>query len=1023
MNLLGQLYNDFVIILKNSVIKYNSLAEVYETLDMKKAADEYIRAVRKQDVFETYYHYHRDIIRDILGVDGFEVERIYANRSLIPVEHREAMLLAQRDKIINDYIEKNNYYRTLNGQPKYEDGDSTFVYLDEFNSKKYDISCTIPLHQLSDVDITLLENVGVMDEILQSHPNKDYLKFIGTRRIDIVTARTAKNFGIIRIPREVSSTMWDRFALTYEQCREYFMTCIYVYEHKQTIEYYDNFIAMCIMVQTIQQIIARVIKDTIERNFFDDYCIRALFSAYGVPYYTHMDPLIKTQLVQNLNVLIQNKGTSKVIFDLASILGFDRLKVYKYYLMKEQKFDVRGVPIEAWKIDENTGETVPDYERMYDIYFQKVALDDIDTYKSLLYQTNRVPYQDLTADDPFWEEDETLYKEIYESEFNVIESKYLGVSIAYKLSKILFENVYLIKLIFEKKDELPGVTLSLPKVAPFTTVTIFDALVTLCALTCKHNKLKGEILTRPSAILHVMGFNFQEDFDKIKQDILENKYLDDSLVDFFKYEKTYTADRVNGLYADISGLYDAIVDKMSTTQNIEVYDAYRKLYETLYYTNENQTMFQTGLDDEGNPVYAKTFLDYLKFANPELYTVVNESTDNSHEVYIDHICQKIMEVIPHLQYFGLKADRSYTMETVLVELIRFFKSYTTDMLGLNVVYIFDLKPEMLLKLVDHVHHIHANISVDDGLQLAYSDSLTYTSTVRYNSEMKFIEKVYHIHKLIHVFDMLHLKEHVHITSNISVKDPLDFFDVIRSISNAIWVKSALKFKEVIKVFKELGFKDDLKFDEILHIVTNMTIWERMEWMDTIHSIRASFNFEDSLLLKEVYNIFVNYSFEEKLPFNEFFYFLISISHNEHLPFVDICDIFKLNTVSSKISFSDSATWDSILIPSDVLKFEEIVASSIVMAVKSHVSFFDVIGVVKDIMLCSRIGYRDKAVYKSTPTAMDTLKFAESASSTASFIVNDNMKVLYDIAAMVTTHCVGSNLMLRDSCIISYPELG
>ena len=321
VNLLTQLYNDFIIVLEQAVIKYNILAEKYETLETKRDADAYINASLMKDKFNTYLRYDKDIIADILGLDMTYqydiVEEYYNDNSLIPYKLRDEFLKRQRKKIIDSYIEKNNYYRMLNGQPDFEDTISNFVFVEREVADKYGINSDTPVHLLSEVKISLLQTLGYIDQLIEKYPDKKYLRFLGNRKIDIVTARTAKNFAVLRIPYDVSATMWDRFALTYEQCREYSMTCIYITEYRNTIDYYDNFIALCIMVMTIQQVIARVIKDTIERNFFDDYCVRTLFSVYGVPYYTYMDSGIKRQIVQDLNILVLNKGTYKVLLQVA----------------------------------------------------------------------------------------------------------------------------------------------------------------------------------------------------------------------------------------------------------------------------------------------------------------------------------------------------------------------------------------------------------------------------------------------------------------------------------------------------------------------------------------------------------------------------------------------------------------------------------------------------------------------------------------------------------------------------------
>ncbi len=969
VNLLTQLYNDFIIVLEQAVIKYNILAEKYETLETKRDADAYVNASLMKDKFNTYLRYDKDIIADILGLDMTYqydiVEEYYNDNSLIPYKLRDEFLKRQRKKIVDNYIEKNNYYRMLNGQPDFEDTMSNFVFVEREVADKYGINSDTPIHLLSEVKISLLQTLGYIDQLIEKYPDKKYLRFLGNRKIDIVTARTAKNFAVLRIPYDVSATMWDRFALTYEQCREYFMTCIYITEYRNTIDYYDNFIALCIMVMTIQQVIARVIKDTIERNFFDDYCVRTLFSVYGVPYYTYMDSGIKRQIVQDLNILVLNKGTNKVLYDIASILGYDRLKIYKYYLMKVQKFDINGVPVKYYKdeTDPETGERILDYEKMYEVYFQKVELKDLDTYKSLLDVTNHRTYEEVTSGDPFWIEDDDLYKEVYESEYNFVETKYLGVSISYKLSKILFENVYLMKMIFEKKDEIPGILLSLPKVSPFAEVSLFDAIVALCAMTCKQNHLKGEILTRPSAIMHVIGFNFEKDFETIRKDIEANPYLDNSLTKFFKDSSTYTADGINNLYKNIVSLYDTIVDKMATTQNIEVYDAYRKFYESLYYTDENRKMFQIGVDSDNNPIYANTFMEYLQVMNPELFELIDNTDSDKFYEYVNHICQKIMAIIPDLKYLGVMSGRSETMEKMLVDLIRFFKSYTTDMLGLNILYIFDMKPELLLRLIDQVH-IHKTIQPQDELLLSHADHLTFTSKVQYDEYLKLWDKIKDIFVWIRIFDSIHFNDSVHfIHDNIYGHDTsLKLYDLVDKILSQIVTEDRFALQDVARWYIELVPKDTITFWEyITSIIETVIMNSAFTTFDVVSMMYIQTQLKDKNMMYDVCKTYITLHAEEKLSFKEFVRMTTAMSIKCQIPFTDVLLIIeKLHLYDKSMNLKDTVRWKTVFHRNDALKFTEtILSSKASLELKDNSSaFFDFMDFLSQVEVHEKFGLQD-----------------------------------------------------------------
>lgn len=854
INMLKQLYNDFLIILDESVVKYTALADKNETLEMKKEADAYRVAYLCEDTFFTYYHYEKSVIADVLQLNlstDYDLIMEYVNDKMkIPYTLRDKVLLKQRAYIVDNYVEKNNYYRMLNGLPDYEEPKENYLYVDEETAEKYRIDPTIPIHELSKNKIVVLQAVGYIDKLYEE-TKKKYLKFLGPNKIDIITARMAKNFAILRIPYSVSEAMWDNFILIYDQCREYFCTCIYVTEYRETIDYYDNFIAMCIMIMTIQQVIARVMKGIIDRDFFDDYCIRILFGAYEVPYYSIMDSSTKKQLLQDLNILVLNKGTNKVLYDISKILGYDRLKIYKYYLMKVQKFNDDDTPLVLYKtiIEDGVEKQVLDYEKMYEFYFQKVELQDMDTYKSLLVTSNQKSYDEITSGDPFWLEDDELLKEMYESEYNFVETKYMGISISYRLSRILFENIYLMKMIFDKKNEIPTIILDLPKLSTMP-ITLFDSIVMLCAIVCKQHGLKGEVLTTPSKILHVIGFNFHKDFDLIQEEIMSNPYLDNSLTRFFEDSSTYTPEGISRLYHNLYDLYDVLIEKIATTQSVEVYEAYQKLYYTIFYTEDAKWMFNVGTEED--PLYPDTFLEYIEYTNKPVFDIINGSEiDNLYEL-VNHICVKILTIVPDLKYLGLMAGQSEALEKMLLSFVRFFKSYTTDMIGLETIYIFDMKPELILKLIDRAIY-YAGFTFTDQWPLQYADFLTYLTTVRYDSFFKLYDRLRRLNAIITLFETFPtislFEDKIHFIHGdvTAIDNEFHLMDIIGKMTDNLLIKDIEILKDKIQ-----PLHNNLTIDESnkLTLYSVIKYWIENFKMDTDFNLYDLPNIESAPVVKE-----------------------------------------------------------------------------------------------------------------------------------------------------------------------------
>ena len=112
MNMLKQLYTDFMTILDQCVIKYQYYADLKETLESQKKADEYINAKLLKDTFNTYYRYDVDVLKQIFPTATDEEILLYnRDRNKIPITNdpsthrpfRTMLLEAQRNKIITQY--------------------------------------------------------------------------------------------------------------------------------------------------------------------------------------------------------------------------------------------------------------------------------------------------------------------------------------------------------------------------------------------------------------------------------------------------------------------------------------------------------------------------------------------------------------------------------------------------------------------------------------------------------------------------------------------------------------------------------------------------------------------------------------------------------------------------------------------------------------------------------------------------------------------------------------------------------
>lgn len=777
--------NDIRAITNSVVVKMSSEANKHETLDSKREADRYVSAKKEIDIFASHTVYEPELLMKVGIVDRELLQQCFHDKYKIPSDKRDKVLKFKRQMIIDEFEETNDYYRELIGKPPMDTPESEFIYLSPEQMAYYKIDEVRPIHDYPLEILIKLERV-VIPELIAVHPDKKYLKRMGSKAVDLVRAREANNFEIIFSDVELDNAFLRSFFETYAFCREYFMSVIYNPSFNGRYELYENFIGMHIMIMAVQRVIVNTIKTSIDRDFYDLVSIKKMFDCYGVPFFENLPLDYQRTIVKNLNVLIRTKSTDKCLYDISNILMYERIKIYKYFLVRERKLDKQNEPIEATKPqygdDGEIVSYVPDYEKMYDIYFQSTDISEPNVIRAIENKPNRYDYLEVTEDDILWWENGELQKELYEREFNFIETKYLGVNIMYNLTDLLYETVYFLNLLVDNKDTTTdietrilnsdamktGTDYLFIKLERFTPVpvSIFDAVVILCALVSKKNGMKGNIICNSAAqVLSVLGFNFEADFDLIRESIKKyprifhspeiTRYLD--LLDIQKVEDIET------LYRNFRNFADFCVDRIAKTEDINEYHAYKKLYKAFTVRKETGEAFKMT-----NGEVATTYLEYLYDKLPHIAGAIDEMHKDKTGIYIEHVIGKLNELIPDLTYIGALNGTNNIIVTALVSLINFFKSYTTDLRNLNVIYSFDDKytnmirmvkdPRLFIKLFPRETSLeYNNILNSISIDFDDRDNISLDFLCRFSNNMDLMDKTIY-REMLHISKILNLLE-------------------------------------------------------------------------------------------------------------------------------------------------------------------------------------------------------------------------------------------------------------------------
>ena len=867
VNPISRLYNDIISILDSIIIKYQVRAEAEETLETKSNASEYLNALSMRD---TYYSY-KYILEDFVAVGVKDLPTINAyvkNNQLVPPILQTKLLKLRRQQVIDNFVEKNNYYRMLNGFPDMEDED--WVYLTEEEYENYNIPLGMPIHLIADnlgnYYINILEADGVLDRLRSENPDKEYLDHLGTRRISIKDAREAKNFALLHVVQDdVMESTYREFIRSYEKARIYFTSVCYVYEYSNTIPYYDNFIGLCIFIMAIQQVSVRAISNAVDREFYDEYLVQLLYEVYGVPYFSRIDQNTQKLIVQNLNLLIQNKATNKVFLDIASILGFNTVNIYQYYLIKDRKFDENGRPIfkKVKKVSTTTGkeEEVYDLESMYSVHFQKVDIREENIKDALTDPLNRLEYSEVTWYDPLWWEDDDLHKEIWETKYNFVETKYIGLTVPYRMTDVFLQSVVLLRLIVEQGESLSNVTIQIPKIID-GDIPLVQVVVLFFALMAKKNHLTGQILSTPSKLIHVLEVNDQEinkendyievlgfNFDAFSPENLEatiselKAELDNrdyvisnghdvdiredgsqdksaptheiqwaintedmdyimSLITELRIPTGAPADKVkalNKIYENIEALYYFLSYLMSKTTDMDEYYAIKKFYDTAFYVRETANQFSI-TDEDGVTKPAETYMEYLFYTNIDLYEFVQNIEEDQIYVQINHIIYKMEEMIDHVGNLYIINEGFSPLMELLQALIMFFKSYVLDLQPMVSLMVIDMEIDNCIRFFDKTENIKKIDFIEDHYGREFTDIL--------------------------VSFLCHCK----------VEDSISFLDVIRA-HGKITISEYYALYEIVNEMKirkvDLIEDDSIKYDTIKGIISEIKVKDNIGFTDYI----------------------------------------------------------------------------------------------------------------------------------------------------------------------------------------------
>lgn len=857
MNIGSAMFDELKKVLTSLEVKYDYKAKKYETDSSREKADFYHLAKNKLDKISYFKKFDIEAVR-MAGIASNEIliKKYADDPSLIPEQMHEQMMEGYRKWYIGQYVDENPYFREMSGHPQEDDFD--YIYVDPDVCEQFSINPLTPIHLLNPSDYLALEGMGYINAIIKKYPKKKYLNYIGSRAIDPDLARQTKNFGIIRMSDTIDNTLYEQFINVYSECRDYSASVLYNTGMSKSYQYYDEFMAFNVLIMTIQRMFVGTYQNVISRDFFDVLTIKTLFDCYQIPFIEQLPIERQRLLVKNINKLLHYKSTNRALNEICSLLGYEQLNLMQYYLVKKHKLDVNGNPVFVKKTVQNPDgeyEEVYDNEKMYDIYFQAVDIDERNLALAFTSSTTTRSYIDVVTQDPYWwDDDDEMEKKLYEEDFNFIETKYLSINVMHRLSKMLFEVIHFLRMVLDKKPQSRFLRMTLPRIFGNEEVTIFNVVVFLSAVIAKRNGMNGDILDTTTKVMSVLGFNFRADFPKIRKMIENDKRYDRRLL---KLASDFTLQNpidLNTLYGNIRLFAEIVKDNMATTQDRGHYLAYQKLYKALLITDDTNSIYRMS-----DGTIAKTFLEYLKSEAPYMAAYVEDSSEEDLNNAVDHVVYRLTNLVNDLKYLSIISEENDAMINALMTLLKFFKSYTTDFTSFDIVYILDDRGVQNVKLMSQLKAIRKTSHYNEKKLIIHKDRLNKIRA-KIRAEYK-----------------IQLKDSMRTSVNIKNNETLQLLDKMQHMyKNMMLPGSDDKIKDKILSNALIKMEERFAWREQLTAYLGLDLESTIKNLSVIQEIQAQFEFTEDVIMHDKLHISADLSFRDKYKLRDslkIFYYL------------------------------------------------------------------------------------------------------------------------------------------------------
>ena len=229
-----------------TVLKLKSIADKNETLESLRLGDLYIACVEGTAVIEMFDKISTTALASAGIVDPQTVQKCIANPKNIPENRRAAVRTALISEYIENYEDLNPYYRSLHGLPPV--GHEDYI-TDWLPPEGVVIDPSKPVHEMTNAEALILEKFDVLEPMIDEDPiNRQYMRHLGEKKIDYYLARKANRFDPLYVPTIDIESIENMYRDKLDANKFYVLRTVYSEAYNYNSDYYDNFIAIFIVL-------------------------------------------------------------------------------------------------------------------------------------------------------------------------------------------------------------------------------------------------------------------------------------------------------------------------------------------------------------------------------------------------------------------------------------------------------------------------------------------------------------------------------------------------------------------------------------------------------------------------------------------------------------------------------------------------------------------------------------------------------------------------------------------------------